>query len=99
MFVRQASPSFTRAMLSSSEVLVITSTVLSMSEVLLMRPALVPSYQIRSRLWWAEAILYTRKVRRPKCHHLLLEYWLLVKLVLSCLVLLQLELVTFRKQT
>jgi len=46
MCVQQASPSFTRAVLSSSEVLVITSTVLSMSEVLLTHSVLGPSYRI-----------------------------------------------------
>ena len=46
MYVQQASPSFTRAVLSSSEVPVITSTVLSTSEVLLTCPALGPSYRI-----------------------------------------------------
>jgi len=49
-----------------------------------MRPALGPSVSDIAGGFGSSRQIYSGKVRRPKCRRLLLEYWLLVKLVLSC---------------
>ena len=62
---------------------IITSTVLSMSEVLLTHPVLGPSYWILLEAL-VPLVKYTLgRFVDLKCRCLLLEYWLLVKPVLS----------------